>query len=237
MDFTTIQSSDYLEPDSRTAINGNFANSVYRDGWVAATDTWTYQTSTTFTVNGDVTSKLGVGMKVKLVNSTLKYFYITSVVYAPFSTTVTVNGGSDYTLANAAITGTYYSCVDTPVGFPNFFTWTPGHTGFSVNPVVNFSKFSIKGGSLHLIYHVSSAGTSNATTFTITGLPVPVASWNISSEYFGFIAMDNGSLQSNARMDSAGTSTVLTVYPLISGGSWVASGVKYVQGFQIWYPI
>lgn len=98
-------------------------------GWTAASETWTYASvddpTFTFTISGDKTSKYSPGMRVKLTQTTTKYFIITAVSYSSPNTTVTVYGGTDYDLANASITNNYYSTDKAPQGFPlNPEKWT-----------------------------------------------------------------------------------------------------------------
>jgi len=75
------------------------------DGWRAAGETWTYASADdptfTFTISGDKTSKYSPGMRIKLTQTTVKYFIITAVSYSAPNTTVTVYGGTDYDLVNA----------------------------------------------------------------------------------------------------------------------------------------
>lgn len=87
------------------------------DGWIAAGETWTYVSATTFTITGDKSAKYYPGMRLKLTQTTPKYFIVVAVTVST-DTTITVYGGSDYTLANAAITSPYYSTAKTPAGFP-----------------------------------------------------------------------------------------------------------------------
>lgn len=92
------------------------------DGWVAAGETWTYagadDPTFTFTIAGvDLTTKYQAGQRIKLTQTTPKYFIITKVEFSA-DTTITVYGGTDYDLANAAITSPYYSPVKAPFGFP-----------------------------------------------------------------------------------------------------------------------
>jgi len=95
---------------------------VPENGWIPAGETWTYASADsptfTFTISGDKTSKYSVGMKIKLTQTTVKYFIITAISYSSPNTTVTVYGGTDYTLANATITNPYYSTMKAPQGFP-----------------------------------------------------------------------------------------------------------------------
>jgi len=91
-------------------------------GWVAAGETWTYASADdptfTFTIAGvDLTTKYSAGMRIKLTQTTAKYFIITKVAFST-DTTVTIYGGTDYDLANAAITSPFYSTVKAPAGFP-----------------------------------------------------------------------------------------------------------------------
>lgn len=92
-------------------------------GWIPAGETWTYASADdptyTFTVAADVTTKYSVGMKIKLTQGTVKYFIITAVsTFSGGNTTITVYGGTDYDLANSAISANAYSMMRTPVGFP-----------------------------------------------------------------------------------------------------------------------
>jgi len=58
-------------------------------------------------------------MKIKLTQGTVKYFIITAVsTYSGGKTTITVYGGTDYDLADSAISANAYSMMRTPVGFP-----------------------------------------------------------------------------------------------------------------------
>ena len=89
------------------------------DGWIYDTDTWSYVSTTSFKVSGkDVRYKFPKGTKIKLVQSgSTKYFYVTATAYSA-DTTITITGGSDYSLANATISGQAYSYVAAPQDFP-----------------------------------------------------------------------------------------------------------------------
>ena len=120
---------------------------VPENGWIPAGETWTYASADdptyTFTISGDKTSKYSAGMKIKLTQTTVKYFIITKVAYSSPNTTITVYGGTDYDLTSGAITNPYYSMVKAPLGFPmSPVKWTvtiDPYTGISSqsNPVKN----------------------------------------------------------------------------------------------------
>lgn len=84
------------------------------DGWFAVSGTWTFASSTTITVPTGAASLYSIGMKIKITQTTAKYFYITTVA----DTTLTVNGAGLYTVADAAITSPYYSAANAPLNFP-----------------------------------------------------------------------------------------------------------------------
>jgi hypothetical protein len=83
-------------------------------------ETWTYASPTSITAVGDLTSIYWPGMKVELVQTTAKYFIITSVVYSSPNTTITLWSNGVYTVANAAITSHLTSIMDSPKDFPTF---------------------------------------------------------------------------------------------------------------------
>lgn len=104
-------------------VNVNTAVAAGSDGWTAGTGTWSYSSADAPTfvisVNADMTAILGVGMKIKLTQTTVKYFIVTAVgSFSGGATLITVYGGTDYVLANAAISSPNYSVVKAPLGFP-----------------------------------------------------------------------------------------------------------------------
>lgn len=118
-------------------------------GWEDANETWQPASATTITVPSGATNKYAVGDKIRLIQANAtKYFYVIGVA----STTLTITGGSDYTLTFAAPTTTdaimnpTYSHVASPVGFPQWLNWTTTvtpATGAITSYTVNYSKFII----------------------------------------------------------------------------------------------
>lgn len=73
------------------------------------------------TTSVDLTGTISLGMRIRLVQTTTKYF----IVVAISATTITLYGGTDYDLASAAISGVYYASDKAPYGFPlNPDKWT-----------------------------------------------------------------------------------------------------------------
>ena len=112
-DGKKLQNSDVIINDSGQ-LSGNGL-----DGWIYDTDTWTYVSATSFKITGkDVRYKFPKGTKIKLVQSGItKYFYVTATAYSA-DTTITITGGSDYSLANATISGQAYSYAENPQNYP-----------------------------------------------------------------------------------------------------------------------
>lgn len=146
-------------------INGATTSAIAKDsGWIPVLDTLTYASATTFTIPGDQTSVFQKGTRIKLTNSGTKYFVVTGSSYSS-STTVTITGGSDYSLANAAITNPYYSYQVSPQGYPTWFDYVPtyGATGSMTYTSVStiHAKFHVYGKSC--FYSIYSSGTTGGT--------------------------------------------------------------------------
>ncbi|MEK7570699.1 MAG: hypothetical protein AAB553_00355 [Patescibacteria group bacterium] len=145
-------------------MEGNF------DGWVPVNETWTYASADsptfTFTLSGDKTNKYSPGMRIKLTQTSVKYFIVTAVSYSNPNTTVTVYGGTDYTLANAAITIPYYSEAKAPQGFPLDPTkWTV--------EVTDSTARSVSSPAVNTWYNPNAADQ----------ISIPIGAWDV--EYAG----------------------------------------------------
>jgi hypothetical protein len=181
MAITTILSTNTIA-EALAIINSNFASFHGDDFWTPAGETWTYATANTFTIVGDKTTKYQIGDKIKLTQTTAKYFYISAVAYGAPNATVTILGGSDYSLADAAITSPYFSKAENPQGFPkNGFaltapTFTTTGTGFSNAPASSAWRFRIVNGICEVFGTMTTHATSGGTavfiaTFTAGQLP------------------------------------------------------------------
>jgi hypothetical protein len=103
-----------------------------------------------FSISADVTGIIGVGHRVKLTQTTVKYFIVTAVgAFTAGKTIITIYGGTDYVLANAPITLPYFSMQRCPIGFPLLKSkWRVLVTDTAVrsqsSPVVN-TKYNLGG--------------------------------------------------------------------------------------------
>lgn len=187
--------------------------------------TCTYASASTFTMAGDQTTVLSKGDRLKLTQTTAKYFYVIGVSHSAGTTTVTVTGGTDYTLANAAITTPFYSKEASPNGFPTWFAFTVGFTGFSANPAGFLARFNIVGTTVNVALRGPNAGTSNATTFTLTGAPVAAkAVTNFS--WVGFMWGQNAGSTVMAFVVIDPSTTTFVCAVVAGASSWTNTGNK-----------
>lgn len=144
------------------------------DGWIPVGETWTYASATTFTISGDKTGKYQKGDKIKLTQTSVKYFYVVGVSYSSPNTTVTVTGGSDYSLANATITSPFYSKAESPQGFPYYFnyTCTPTPSSGSFTTASAIGKFHINNGLCTIFCEISLNNVGSGTGHLNITLPV-----------------------------------------------------------------
>jgi hypothetical protein len=99
----------------------NAINEVYDstdNGWINTRATLTYSSTSgqnfVCSTNIDLTSRISVGMKIKLTQTTTKYFFVTAIT----SNSITLYGGATYSVISATISNVYYSIVEAPYGFP-----------------------------------------------------------------------------------------------------------------------
>lgn len=174
-------------------------------GWLAISATLTYASadSPTFVANTsiDLTNRISVGMKLKLTQSTVKYFIVTAIT----STTITLYGGTDYTLLDSAITDVYFSSVRAPFGFPlDKSKWT-----------VRFEEGSTE---------FSQSSPTQNTWYNMYSISVPIGLWEI--EWSGVIAAISTASQTGVRVqgtlsttNNGETNNNLTAYQGVSGAS------------------
>lgn len=156
-------------------------------GWLGVTDTWTWASSDApnyvITVPSGATSIYSPGMRVRLTHgAAVKYFIIVAVT----NTTITVYGGTDYTLSNTAFSNISVAVVKAPFGFPlNPLKWTVLVTDTTLR-----------------IQNSPTNGTwYNIGTVKIT---VPIGSWNL--KYRGDMQPAKGSSSSFDMRTSLSTS-------------------------------
>ena len=205
------------------------------NGWNESGETWTYASATTFTVSGDRTPKFYTGLKLRLTQTTAKFFYVVSSNFDDPGTTITITGGGDYTLANAAITAPYYS-QGHPRFFPDWFNWTPVFDGFASDPV-GVHKFRVVGNACEVVVRHSTNGTSNATNFTMT-LPITAATiTNAAWSGPGAGVNNGGNLAAAATMVVLSAGTTIICQKDWANAAWTNVNAKSIRFGQLTYEI
>ena len=114
-------------------------------------------------------------------------------------------------------------------------TYTGTATGFTVNPSGDVSYTRENNIVTLTIPSGVFTGTSNSTSFTITGGPVEMRP---SSSRVGFgRGVNNGSGLSSPIAIEVGTNGTMTLNSTSAGGAWAASGTKAISNTTITYNI
>jgi len=147
-------------------------NDLLNDGWTKVYETWTYASATTITVPSGAASRYRKGDKIKLTQTTVKYFSIVAVA----DTLLTVTGGIDYTVANATITSPYYSHAESPIGFPLYFNFTPTVTATAgtITTASASARFNVIGGEIFMSGTTTLTNKGTGTGDLKNTLPVAV---------------------------------------------------------------
>jgi len=199
-------------------------NGVTAPGWVDAQSAWVYVSASSFKVVGaNVTARYPVGTKLSCTDAAAtKYFYVVSSAYAASDTTVTITGGSDYTLSGGTITNPRYSYVTNPQGFPGSFAFTPGYSGWAATPTMT-GFLSVEGKKLTVWLSVTGASnnvvTAVATPFTITQTIAGTLVCRVQ---------DDGGAAAAGLCYAAASSATLTFYKNLGAGAFTGSGTKSV---------
>ena len=186
-------------------------------GWVnidgAGTFAYSSADSPTFVLAtpADLTGLVGVGMRLKLTQTTVGYFIVTAIT----SSTITLYGGTDYTLANAAVSLVSFSPHKAPLGFPT-----------------SVSKWSV------IVTDSSSrthAGPGSGTWYNpgSVSIDVPIGSWELGYEACLKVANDAtlavvsayGTLSTATGSES---DTQFTSYIQSVGNATIADGSHYL---------
>jgi hypothetical protein len=119
-------------------------------------------------------------MKVQFDNEGgTKYFYITDVSLTGSNTAISIYAGDDYSLASGTITNKFYSVVENPVGFPEWFNWNPtlsasGSMVYTETVRYN-SEFKLAGKECIFKLHTRGDTTGISSTEIRASFPVPMA--------------------------------------------------------------
>jgi hypothetical protein len=153
-------------------------------GWIKDKWVWYYGSASTILIYGeDITEIFPNGTKLRWKQGGgWKYAYVIGTAYASGVNTLTVTGGSDYTVANADIEDNYFSYAATPTGFPGVFSYIPSVTyyGGTTNPTgysLN-AMFSIEGRQVTILISGTFVLGSGDRTVSIFSMPFVLSAGN-----------------------------------------------------------
>lgn len=155
-----------------TAVETYLIEMLY--GWIPSYATWSYVSADgrTFVVsiNSDVTGVLNVKDRIRLSQTTTKYFIVSKVgSYSGGETLVTLYGGTDYTLTSASITSPFYSHSSSPIGFNG----SPSKWDYVVTNTTTYTKTSP---AANTRYGQTNTMDSSAT---LPSIDVPIGLWDL----------------------------------------------------------
>jgi hypothetical protein len=199
-----------------TQVKRNQLDTDIINGWIPANEAWTYASANTITVPSGAAAKYAKGDKVKLTQTTVKYFYIVGVA----DTVLTVVGEtSAIVVANAAISANYYSHANKPVGFPSYFSWTPTlNTGNADLSGYDYAYYSIEGCRLSLFFNASNRSLSGSAGTIIVGVPVTVA-LGTSGQWGNYTYYTGAYTYARCLLDGNG----MNLHKGMTSESWVAN--------------
>lgn len=232
--------AEHAQDGTHTDITADSVNTAILkgwDGWLADTDTWVYVSASSFKIVGkDVTAKFPKGTRVSYNDGSVDYGVVAGAAFSS-DTTVTLAANTDYAIANDTLTAPRYSYMQCPQGYPQWYEYTPTHTGYSSDPTGEY-RFKIDGDTVMVNVAMAANGTSDSTS---TAISLPVTSLSLAdNEYFGSCAqtVDNGSNQTTPGSWRVQSNASVALFYLNASPSsnWTASGGKRVR-CQIVYRI
>jgi hypothetical protein len=192
--------------------------------YIFDTDPWVYVAADQFKVVGkDVRSRFTTGTKIRCFNSATKYFTVLSAAFGT-DTTVTLTGGSDYALANAAISANYYSYVF-PHDFPALFSYSPIWTAATTGPVLGngtlIGQFHINDRSLRCwgALVIGSTTTLGSGTWSISIPAACIVQPSVQFRSLGNFWINDVNLSANRRVGSVSVVRYQTVMNTFFSGT------------------
>lgn len=181
-----------------------------------------------FTISGDYTGIFTKGTRVKWTQTTMKYGVVAYSLYSGGTTTVSLVVNTDYTVTNAAITATYYSRLESPLGWPGWFNYNAQPQGWGTSPHASaVYRYSISPTTVIVALYTPNPGATSTTTLINFVGPVPSASYFYST--WGQ-AQDNGvQLTTPGRIWIGATSPVIAANKDATTGTWTAALAKRVS--------
>lgn len=231
----SVASTEMVANFNSNTVGGYAATGLcLSTGWTSSTYTWVYVSPTSYKIVGaNATAIFVPGTKVRLVQSSAwKYFYVVSSAFST-DTTVTVTGGSDFSIADSTITQPSYS-YSCPPDFPVWFNHAEEWDGFSTAPSGGVSRFKVEGRRVIWNLFRSTVGTSDANNCTAT---LPITAKTLTGYLVGFkgMATEGASVYDDGSRGYIVTGgTIATFCRANSPTGWATSGNKNFVGLILY---
>lgn len=131
--------TDGSETELHSHAGSGSGGGISADGWVSLSATLTYSSADdpTYVISSDtdLTDVLSVGMKIWFQNNSTDFYGFIMAIGAWSGSVqiITLYGGTDYDVANSAISAPFYSTAKAPLGFPmNPSYWTVSVSNTSI---------------------------------------------------------------------------------------------------------
>jgi len=191
--------------------------SATSNGWIPVSDTWTYASANTVTIPSDGTTVYQKGDKFRLKQGGgYKEFYCVAIA----ATLITLTGGTDFTVANAAITDIAYSRLEKPFGFSNwkncaapvYDTATIDNGTGGVQPETTETLFRIDGDSVKLKTRLALTNVLKNGAGIIINFTIPLTLPNIIDDIYGVLGVVSiGNLNYAATAIKSTTATTVSI--------------------------
>lgn len=227
--FATIVNANITNQRVQTALRANDASWIL----VPFNLNWTRTGAQTMTVPANLTAFIGKGTRIRLTDTTTKYFNVQSAVWSGSITTVTFITSTDYSLISTPSNVSYSNA--TPSDFPLVFNYTPSYScsgSMTISAVsTTLAQFYVLGS--HVFVSIKATFTLGGSAASEVQVTLPA---NHQSGYESFA----GAFTVN------GATLLLTSCQIINNqmrffgnanlGNWSTGSAREVRG-SCFYPI
>lgn len=218
-------------------ITGNYKiNGMYTDsgGWTYFTSQPIYISSTVIELSGDVLAYFSISTKIKFIQSGItKYFYVRGLALSGSNTRLTLTGGSDYTVANATITGFAFSNISSPSSFPFWFNYAMAWTSYqSPQPAIGngtiSAKFNIDQRIITIeAYMRTGSTTTYGTNWWYFGYPFDIWSYAIGGSPGLAFGLDTSSVTRYSGLLILSSQNQMVIQTLNSASVWFSATAPF----------
>lgn len=231
VDGQRAQAEELIE---RLGYTHNIPSVLPAYGWTRDLGTWVRVSNTQFTITDvyDHTTTLSKSTYLRWTESgTIKYAVVASSSFNSGVTTVNMIPTTDFVMAANPDAGSNWYAYGKPPSLPQKFAFTPTLTGVSSQGTV-VGYWNVHNGLITVSINVVAGlpATGNATTFTVSNLPVN----SVFGNDFVGTGQDAGT-EVIMTASTAASSATLTFGKSVAGGAWTASGNRFAR-VTVEYP-